>query len=151
AALQTYFGGIMLSIGTLFSWLCVGTLHYSDSRDAKMNRDVSALDSITLIFMIAHFCFLLWIQGHIWALQSRETEYRSAVVAYNERAKQISSDNVKIAESITKTAQETTKDARLENDTAYQLRRAAEIGGKRNPRKSHKCRGGDPAPPPPPG
>src|SRR5262245_9009871 len=34
--LQTYIGGIMLSIGALLAWLCIGTLHYSDSSDAKL-------------------------------------------------------------------------------------------------------------------
>src|SRR5262249_11709140 len=131
--LQTYLGAIMLSIGALLAWLCIGTLHYSDSRDAKMARSVSLLDSITLIFVIAHFCFLLWIQGHVWALQSREADYKARAIAHNEKAEKISSDNVKIAEAATKAAAEITKAERLRNDTAYQERKAAEAGGIKRP------------------
>lgn len=36
--LQTYIGAIMLSIGALLAWLCIGTLHYSDSPDSKLAR-----------------------------------------------------------------------------------------------------------------
>ena len=69
--LQGYIGAIMLSVGALLAWLCVGTLHYSDSRDARLARGVSLLDSVTLCFVIGHFCFLLWAQGHLLTLQSR--------------------------------------------------------------------------------
>src|SRR5262249_54388336 len=124
--LQTYLGAIMLSIGALLAWLCIGTLHYSDSSDAQMSKGVSALDSVTLIFVIAHFCFLLWIQGHIWALKAREADYKASATAYNEKAEKISGDNVKIAEENVKAAQEATKTERLRKDTAYQKRKAAE-------------------------
>ncbi|HZF39045.1 MAG TPA: hypothetical protein VE715_09490 [Blastocatellia bacterium] len=119
--LQGYFGAIMLSVGALLAWLCVGTLHYSDSRDARLARGVSILDSFTLCFVIAHFCFLLWAQGHLLTLQSQEAKYEASAVTYNERAERISGDNVRIAEAVSKAE-------RLRNDTAYQLRRAAETG-----------------------
>jgi hypothetical protein len=119
--LQAYIGAIMLSVGALLAWLCVGTLHYSDSRDARLSRGVSLLDSVTLCFVIGHFCFLLWAQGHLLTLQSQEAKYEASVITYNEGAERISSDNVRIAEAISKAE-------RLRNDTAYQLRRAAEAG-----------------------
>jgi hypothetical protein len=119
--LQGYIGAIMLSVGALLAWLCVGTLHYSDSRDARLSRGVSLLDSVTLCFVIGHFCFLLWAQGHLLTLQSQEAKYEASVIMYNGGAERISSDNVRIAEAITKAE-------RLRNDTAYQLRRAAETG-----------------------
>jgi len=119
--LQGYIGAIMLSVGALLAWLCVGTLHYSDSRDARLARGVSILDSVTLCFVIGHFCFLLWAQGHLLTLQSQEAKYEASVITYNEGAERISSDNVRIAEAISKAE-------RLRNDTAYQLRRAAETG-----------------------
>jgi hypothetical protein len=125
--LQGYIGAIMLSVGALLAWLCVGTLHYSDSRDARLSRGVSLLDSVTLCFVIGHFCFLLWAQGHLLTLQSQEAKYEASVITYNEGAERISSDNVRIAEAITKAE-------RLRNDTAYQLRRAAETGNLRRPR-----------------
>src|SRR5262249_18191234 len=103
--LQTYLGAIMLSIGALLAWLCIGILHYRDSSDEQMRRGVSSLCSVLLIFVIAQFCFLLWIQGHMWALQSREADYKASATAYNEKAEKISGDNVKIAEAITKAAQ----------------------------------------------
>ncbi|MBO0859522.1 MAG: hypothetical protein J2P21_13770 [Chloracidobacterium sp.] len=119
--LQGYVGAIMLSVGALLAWLCVGTLHYSDSRDARLARGVSLLDSFTLCFVIAHFCFLLWAYGHLMTLQSQEAKYEASATNYNDRAERISGDNVRIAEAI--------NDAeRLRNDTAYQLRRAAETG-----------------------
>jgi hypothetical protein len=119
--LQGYVGAIMLSVGALLAWLCVGTLHYSDSRDARLARGVSLLDSFTLCFVIAHFCFLLWAQGHLMTLQSQETKYEASATNYNERAERISGDNVRIAEAMSNAE-------RLRNDTAYQLRRAAENG-----------------------
>lgn len=119
--LQGYVGAIMLSVGGLLSWLCVGTLHYSDSKDGRLARGVSFLDSVTLCFVIAHFCFLLWAQGHLLTLQSQEAKYEASAVTYNERAERISGDNVRIAEAVSKAE-------RLRNDTAYQLRRAAESG-----------------------
>lgn len=128
--LQTYRGAIMLSIGALLAWLCVGTLHYSDSHDVRMARGVAALDSVTLVFMIAHFCFLLWVQGHVWVLQSREAEYKAAAEAYNAKAEKVSADNMRIAEAAERVAAETTKAERLRNDTAYQQRKAAEAGAR---------------------
>jgi hypothetical protein len=129
--LQGYVGAIMLSVGGLLAWLCVGTLHYSDSRDGRLARGVSILDSVTLCFVIAHFCFLLWAQGHLLTLQSQETKYEASATTYNDRAERISGDNVRIAEAISKAE-------RLRNDTAYQLRRAAESG---NLKRSRTGRG----------
>lgn len=119
--LQGYIGAIMLSVGALIAWLCVGTLHYSDSKDARLARGVSLLDSATLCFVIGHFCFLLWAQGRLLTLQSQEAKYEASVITYNEGAERISGDNVRIAEEVSKAE-------RLRNDTAYQLRRAAETG-----------------------
>jgi hypothetical protein len=119
--LQGYVGAIMLSVGALLSWLCVGTLHYSDSKDGRLARGVSLLDSVTLCFVIAHFCFLLWAQGHLLTLQSQEAKYEASASTYNQRAERISGDNVRIAEELSKAE-------RFRNDTAYQLRRAAETG-----------------------
>src|SRR5262245_43571314 len=129
--LQAYVGAIMLSVGALLAWLCVGTLHYSDSRDARLARGVSLLDSVTLTFVIAHFCFLLWAQGRLLTLRSQEAKYEASAIKYNERAERISGDNVRIAEAISKAE-------RLRNDTAYQIRRAAESG---NLKRSRSGRG----------
>jgi hypothetical protein len=126
--LQGYVGAIMLSVGALLSWLCVGTLHYSDSKDGRLARGVSILDSVTLCFVIAHFCFLLWAQGHLLTLQSQEAKYEASASAYNERAERISGDNVRIAEEVSKAERLRNSTERLRNDTAYQLRRAAEAG-----------------------
>lgn len=130
--LQTYIGAVMLSVGVLLAWLGIGALHYSDSSDARMARVVSGLDSVTLVFVIAHFSFLLWIQGHIWTLQAREADYKVSAVAYNERAERVSTDNAKIAEAARQIAADDAKRAKIENDTAYQQRRAAEKGARIN-------------------
>jgi len=119
---QTFMGAIVLSVGALLAWLAVGTLHYSDSEDdEKLARGVSALDSIALLFVVAHFCFLLWIQGHLWILQEADKKFEDQAKAYNESALAISSNAVKIAQSVEKAA-------KMNNDAAYQTRKAAEAG-----------------------
>ena len=109
---QGFIGSITLAVGALVAWLCVGTLHYSDSRDARLASGVSLLDSASLCFGVTHFCFLLWAQGHLLTLQSQEADYKAAAT-YNEKAEKISGDNVRIAEEITKAARETAKAERL--------------------------------------
>src|SRR5262245_34778317 len=126
--LQTYMGAVLLGVGALLAWLGIGALHYSDSQDSGLARGVSALDSITLVFVIAHFCFLLWVYGHLLTLQSADTDYKIAAEKFNAEAKAVSQDNVKIAEAARQIAAENTKAERLRNDTAYQTRKAAEAG-----------------------
>ncbi|MCI0390324.1 MAG: hypothetical protein MOB07_16360 [Acidobacteria bacterium] len=128
--LQTYMGGVLLGVGALLAWLGVGALHYSDSHDSRLARGVSALDSVTLVFVIAHFCFLLWVYGHLLALQSADAEYKNSAEKFNAEARQVSTDNVKIAEAARAIAAEGTKAERLRNDTAYQTRKAAEAGAR---------------------
>src|SRR5262249_43978524 len=47
----------------------------------------------------------------------------------NAKAEKVSTDNVEIARAAQAIAQENTKRAKIENDSAYQLRKAAEAGG----------------------
>lgn len=143
---QGFIGSITLAVGALVAWLCVGTLHYSDSRDARLARGVSLLDSISLCFVITHFCFLLWAQGHLLTIQAQEADYKAAAATFNEKAEKISSDNVKIAEEITKAEKERAKAERLRNDTMYQARRLAEAGGLKRPRDVSAQAGQFPAP-----
>jgi hypothetical protein len=143
---QGFIGSITLAMGALVAWLCVGTLHYSDSRDTRLARGVSLLDSVSLCFVIAHFCFLLWAQGHLLTIQAQEAEYKASATAYNEKADKISGDNVKIAEETTKAEKERAKAERLRNDTAYQERKAAEAGHIQRPRVGQKQSGQSPAP-----
>ena len=86
--LQTYLGAVILSVGALLAWLGIGALHYSDSHDRQLARGVSALDSVTLIFVIAHFCFLLWVYGHVSTLKSAEAEYNESAEKYNAKVEQ---------------------------------------------------------------
>jgi hypothetical protein len=125
---QNFIGSISLAVGALVAWLCVGTLHYSDSRDTRLARGVSILDSIALCFVIAHFCFLLWAQGHLLTIQAQEAKYEASATTYNEKAEKISIDNAKIADAARQIAQEETKRAKIENDTIYQARKAAQAG-----------------------
>jgi len=62
-------------------------------------------------------------------LRGAEAKYAAAAEKFNVEAKQVSGDNVKIAEAAQAIAQESTKRAKLENDMAYQQRKAAEAGG----------------------
>ena len=84
---------------------------------------MSALDSVTLIWVIAHFCFLLRVYGHLTTLQAAEREYKAAAERYNAEARSVSNDNVRIAE-----AAEVMKAEKLRNATTYQQRKAAEAG-----------------------
>ena len=113
--LQTYMGTVLVGVGALLAWLGVGALHYSDSTDPHLSRGVAILDSITLLFVVAHFSFLMWVYGHLSTLKNAEA-----------RAVQVG--NEKIAEALARVAAEESKRARIENDTAYQQRKAAERG-----------------------
>lgn len=121
---------IVLAMGTLLCWIAVGALHYSDSVDPRLARGVSLLDSITLCFMIAHFCFLLWASGHLVTLRSGEVDYKAQAEAFNAKAERIAAGNIEIAKSAEKIAEQNTKAERLRNDTAYQQRKAAEAGAR---------------------
>jgi hypothetical protein len=127
---ENYSGPIMLSVGALVAWLCVGALHYSDSTDRRLARGVSAIDSIALLFAVVHFSGLLYVYGHHRTLKSAEAKYEQQVTKFNEDARQIQDANVKIAESARQITTETTKAEKLRNDTAYQNRKAAEAGGR---------------------
>lgn len=128
--LENYMGVILLGAGVLVGWIAVGALHYSDDHDRQLARGVSALDSVTLVFVMAHFAFLMWAYGHLRTIQSAEAKYEAAAATYNAKADKVSSDNVEIARAAERIAQETTKAERLRNDTAYQTRKAAEAGAR---------------------
>jgi len=127
---QSWLFPVVLALAGLLGWLCVGALHYSDSEDSRLARGVSLLDSITICFVIAHFCFLFWVQGRLITLHAAEAKYEAAATAYNAKADKVSTDNVEIARAAQAIAQETTKAEKLRNDTAYQNRRAAEAGAR---------------------
>jgi hypothetical protein len=92
-----YISPIMLSVGALLAWLRVGCLRYSDSTDRRLARGVAGLDSVTLLFVVCHFCGLLWAYGHLKTIQGAERKYEAAAEAYNKKAEKVSSDNVEIA------------------------------------------------------
>lgn len=119
-------------VGALLCWLAAGNLHYSDSHDPALAKNVSLLDSITLCFVIAHFCFLLYCLGHLITLRGAEADYERQAKVLNEDLKKISSDNATIAQAVAVAAKENTKAAKLQNDSAYQLRKAAEAGARFN-------------------
>jgi len=123
-------GSLTVVAGVLVLWTLVGTLHYSDSEDSQLARGVSLLDSITLICVLAHFTFLLWTFGHLRTLQSAEAKYEAQAERYNAKAEKISADNTKIAADARQIAIENRKAERLRNDTACQLRKAAQSGAK---------------------
>src|SRR5262249_40343314 len=126
--LQQYMGAVLLGVGALVAWLCVAALHYSDGPDKRLSQGVAALDSVALVFTVIHFAFLVWVFGQISTLQSAEREYKAAAEAFNAKAEKVSTDNVAIAQAARAVAQEQTKKARLDNDSIYQARKAAEAG-----------------------
>jgi hypothetical protein len=127
---ENFSGPIMLSVGALVAWLCVGALHYSDSSNRQLARSVSVVDSIALLFVVIHFSGLLWIYGHHRTLVKAEAKYEAAATKFNEDQRQVQDANVKIAEAAQTIARETTKAEKLRNDTAYQNRKTAEAGGR---------------------
>jgi hypothetical protein len=128
--LEQFMFGVLLGVGALLAWLGVGALHYSDSNDPQLARGVSALDSVTLIFVIAHFCFLLFIYGHVSMLKAAEAKYEAGATNYNDRAERVIGANVEIAKSNERIAEANAKAEKLRNDTAYQIRRANERGAR---------------------
>jgi len=128
--LQNYMGAILLGVGALVGWIAIGCLHYSDSGDRRLARGVSALDSVTLLFVIAHFAFLMWTYGHMKVIQGSEAKYELQAEKYNAEARQVQASNEKIAEALAKVAEADKQRAKIENDTAYQLRKATEGGAK---------------------
>src|SRR5262245_44436568 len=94
---ENYSGAIMLSVGALVAWLCVGALHYSDSSDRSLARSVSVVDSIALLFVVIHFSGLLYVYGHHRALRSAEARYEAAAAKFNAEAKEVQAGNVEIA------------------------------------------------------
>jgi hypothetical protein len=128
--LEQFMFGVLLGVGALLAWLGVGALHYSDSNDPQLARGVSALDSVTLIFVIAHFCFLLFIYGHVSMLKAAEAKYEASAINYNDRAERVIGATVEIAKSNERIAEANAKAEKLRNDTAYQIRKANERGAR---------------------
>lgn len=133
--LQNYMGAVLLGVGALVGWIAVGCLHYSDSPNRQLSRGVSALDSGTLLFVVAHFCFLMWAYGHLSTLRSAESDYRAEAAAYNEKAQKAIEANVEIAKAASHIADKNAQAERLRNDTAYQERKTAEALGVRTGRR----------------
>lgn len=125
-----YLTPALLAASAIVGWIAIGCLHYSDAKRGRMARGVSALDSASLLFVIAHFCFLVYILGHSWILRGADADYKVAVEKYNVEAKAVSEDNRAIADAAAKIAEMETKRARIENDTVYQARKAAQAGAK---------------------
>jgi hypothetical protein len=139
-----YSGAIMLSVGALLAWLCIGCLHYSDSTDRRLARGVAGLDSLTLLFVVCHFAGLMYAYGHLQTIRSAERKYEAAVAIYNAKAEKVSTDNVEIARAAQEIEREKTKRAKIENDSIYQARKAAEAGAKIDARGSKSAGAGAP-------
>ncbi len=61
------------------------TDRHSDSHARQLARGASALDSVTLIFVIAHFRFLPWIYSHVSTLKAAEAEYKTDATVYDDK------------------------------------------------------------------
>jgi hypothetical protein len=126
--LQNYMGTVLVGVGALLAWLGVSALYYSDSTDAHLSQGVAILDSVTLLFVVAHFSFLFWVYGHLSTLQKAEAQYSVAIAKHNAEAKAVQESNAKIMEAL-KAAEASRKEtARIEADAAYQYRKASEQG-----------------------
>lgn len=134
--LQNYMGVIMAIVATIVGWLALGALHYSGVANRKISRGVSLLDSLTLLFVVIHFAFLMWAYGDLKTIQKAEAKYDADATAYNAKADKISGDNVAIAKAVLDAERERVKAEKLKNDTAYQTRKAAEAGAYMSKKKS---------------
>src|SRR5262245_61909831 len=126
--LQNYMGTVLVGVGALLAWLGVCALYYSDSTDAHLSRGVAVLDSITLLFVVAHFSFLFWVYGHLSTLEKAEAEYAVAIARHNAEAKTVQESNAKIVEALQAAEASRKETARIEADAAYQYRKASERG-----------------------
>lgn len=120
---QKYIGSIVVLAGAVLCWLALGLLHYSDSEDRMLAVGVAGLDSLSLLFVAAHFSFLLYCQGHLWTLRTAEERYRHDMATYNTQWMPIKDSNEKIAASVERIAEIEKQTERLRNDTAYWSRR----------------------------
>jgi hypothetical protein len=120
---QKYIGSIVVMAGAVLCWLALGLLHYSDSEDRALAVGVAVLDSATLLFVAAHFSFLLWCQGHLWTLRAAETKHQQDLAAYNAQVAPISADNARITAAAERIAEIEKQTERLRNDTAYWSRK----------------------------
>jgi hypothetical protein len=120
---QKYIGSIVVLAGAVLCWLALGLLHYSDSDDRLLAIGVAVLDSLTLLFVAAHFSFLLWCQGHLWTLRAAETKYQQDLATYNAQVAPISADNARISAAAERIAEIEKQTERLRNDTIYWAKR----------------------------
>lgn len=121
--MQKYIGSIVVLAGAVLCWLALGLLHYSDSEDRLLAIGVAALDSLTLLFVAAHFSFLLWCQGHLWTLRAAEERYRQDLATYSAQWKPVAESNDRIAQTAERIAEIEKQTERIRNDTAYWSRR----------------------------
>jgi hypothetical protein len=121
--MQKYIGSIVVLAGAVLCWLALGLLHYSDSNDRLLAIGVAALDSITLLFVAAHFSFLLYCQGHLWTLRAAEDQHRTDMATYNNQWSPVRESNDRIAATVERIAGIEKETERLRNDTAYWSRR----------------------------
>jgi len=123
-----YLTPALLAASAIVGWLAIGCLHYSDAKRGRMARGVSALDSVSLLFVLFHFCLLVFVLGHSWILRSAERKYAVELATWNENAQRFHAGNEKIAEAIDRAEASRKETARIEADAAYQYRKAAERG-----------------------
>lgn len=121
---QRYIGSIVVLAGAVLCWLALGLLHYSDSDDRLLAIGVACLDSLTLLFVAAHFSFLLWCQGHMWTLRAAENQFRTDMETYNAQWKPVKDSNERIAATVERIAGIEKETERLRNDTVYWSRRS---------------------------
>lgn len=111
--------GILLIGSIIILWSYVGFLHYTDTQDVQLNRRLSQIDSIALVFGAFHFCFLLWIAGHYVTLKTAGDQFESKRGEYNQAIERAQDRQVKLAQANAESAKAAEKRAFLEADAAY--------------------------------
>jgi hypothetical protein len=106
-------------ISAILMWLSVCFMYYTDSGDPKLDKWVSALDSVLLVLSVIHLGFLIWVWGHVGNLRAQEARYETERVEYNRQVKEQTAAQVKLAEVQKETAQIDLKRSALDADAAY--------------------------------
>jgi hypothetical protein len=135
-ASANYLTPALLAASGIVGWIAIGCLHYSDAKRGRMARGVSALDSASLLFTLGHFCFLVYILGHGWILRGADADYKAALKEYNANAQAFHAGNEKIADALRDAEAARKETAKIEQDTAYQLRQAAKHGARINTQRA---------------
>jgi hypothetical protein len=117
---------LVILISAVLLWLLVGFLHYTDSGDRGLDRGVSALDSISLVFAACHLSYLLWVFGHYSVIKAQEVDYEGKRTTWNQEVDRDRDRRLKQTELELARQKSREREARYQADIAYRASLAGE-------------------------